>query len=67
MPATKFICPNGTRIPIKDCLNFCPQQERCLFLPTLRAVAISVDRGIKEPTVTELISGVREQEQEQRI
>lgn len=60
MPATKFICPNGTRIPIKDCLKFCPQKERCLFLPTLRAIAISVDRGIKEPTVTELISGVRE-------
>ena len=60
MPATKFICPNGTRIPIKDCLKFCPQKERCLFLPTLRAIAVSVDRGIKEPTVTELISGVRE-------
>ncbi len=31
-----------------------------MFLPTLRAVAESVDRGIKEATVTELISGVRE-------
>ena len=60
MPATKFICPNGTRIPIADCLKSCPQKERCMFLPTLRAVAVSVDRGIKEPTVTELIAGVRE-------
>ena len=31
-----------------------------MFLPTLRAVAVSVERGIKEPTVTELIAGVRE-------
>ena len=31
-----------------------------MFLPTLRAIARSVDRGLKEPTVTELISGVRE-------
>ena len=60
MPATKFICPNGNRIPIKSCLAACPQKERCLFLPTLRAIAVSVDRGIKEPTVTELIAGVRE-------
>lgn len=31
-----------------------------MFLPTLRAIAKSVDRGIQEPTVTELIAGVRE-------
>jgi hypothetical protein len=31
-----------------------------MFLPTLRAIAKSLDRNIKEPTVTELISGVRE-------
>lgn len=31
-----------------------------MFLPTLRAVADSLDRGIKGATVTELISGVRE-------
>ena len=60
MPATKFICPNGERVPIKECLKSCKQGERCMFLPTLRAIAKSLDRGIKEPTVTELISGVRE-------
>ena len=60
MPATKFICPNGKRITIKRCLASCPQKERCMFLPTLRAVADSLDRGIKGATVTELISGVRE-------
>ena len=31
-----------------------------MFLPTLRAIAKTLDRGIKEPTVTELIAGVRE-------
>ena len=60
MPATKFICPNGKTIPISKCLNRCSQKERCMFLPTLRAIAKSLDRGISEPTVTELISGVRE-------
>ncbi len=60
MPATKFICPDGREIPILKCLNRCPQKERCMFLPTLRAIAKSLDRGIEEPTVTELISGIRE-------
>lgn len=60
MPATKFICPNGQRIRIADCLNNCPKGQRCMFLPTLRAVANSLDRKISEPTVTELIAGVRE-------
>ena len=60
MPATKFICPNGQRIRIADCLCSCPNSQRCMFLPTLRAVADSLNRNIAEPTVTELISGVRE-------
>ena len=60
MPATHFICPDGSRIPIVDCLQACPNNQRCMFLPTLRAVAKSLDRKISEPTVTELIAGVRE-------
>ena len=60
MPATKFICPDGQEIPILKCLNRCKSKERCMFLPTLRAIAKSLDRGIEEPTVTELIAGVRE-------
>ena len=60
MPATKFICPNGERIKISDCLKKCPGKRRCMFLPTLRAVAKSLERNLEEPTVTELISGVRE-------
>ena len=60
MPATKFICSDGKRIDIADCLSSCPNQQRCMFLPTLRAVANSLDRKISEPTVTELIAGTRE-------
>ena len=60
MPATKFICPDGKRIDIADCLSTCPNNQRCMFLPTLRAVAKSLDRQISEPTVTELIAGTRE-------
>ena len=60
MPATKFICPDGQQINISECLQECPNCQRCMFLPTLRAVAKSLDRKISEPTVTELISGVRE-------
>lgn len=60
MPAAKFICPDGQNIPILKCLNHCPKKERCMFLPTLRAIVKSIDRDIEEPTVTELIAGVRE-------
>ena len=60
MPATKFICPSGQRIKITECLSSCPYEQRCMFLPTLRAVANSLDSKIAEPTVTELIAGVRE-------
>ena len=60
MPATKFVCPDGQRIRTADCLKNCAKGQRCMFLPTLRAVANSLDRKISEPTVTELIAGVRE-------
>ena len=60
MGATKFICPNGSKTPINLCLEKCSSNQRCMFLPTLRAVAKSLDRKIKEPTVTELLCGTRE-------
>ena len=60
MGATEFICPSGNKIPIGLCLENCIGSERCMFLPTLRAVANSLDRKIKEPTVTELLCGTRE-------
>ena len=60
MPVTKFQCPTGNIVPIATCLKSCPNQQRCMFLPTLRAIAKSVDRKINEPTVTELLCGIRE-------
>lgn len=60
MPATQFICPNGDRLKIEECLKQCKQGQRCMFLPTLRAIAKSLDRKIRQPSVTELIVGVRE-------
>ena len=60
MPATKFNCPDRQTVLIEECLRECPKGKRCMFLPTLRAVANSLDRNITEPTVTELIAGTRE-------
>ena len=60
MPATKFICPNGEKVNIDECLTKCKQGRRWMFLPTLRAIAKSLDRKIRQPSVTELIAGVRE-------
>ncbi|MDU2064652.1 MAG: hypothetical protein E6713_07385 [Sporomusaceae bacterium] len=60
MPANQFICPNGERILITECLHRCPYEQRCMFLPTLRAVANSLDRNVSGATVTELIAGIRE-------
>lgn len=60
MPAKFFICSDGSEIPISNCLASCHLSSRCMFLPTLRAVAKSLDRGLTDPTVTELITGTRE-------
>ena len=60
MPAKEFICPDGHHVRIKECLRKCPMAERCMFLPTLKLIAKSLERGLTMPTVTELIAGVRE-------
>lgn len=60
MPATYFICPNGSRVGIEDCLNACIYKTRCMFLPTLRAIAQASNRDLSQPSVTELISGTME-------
>ena len=60
MPASHFICPDGNYIPIEDCLHSCTNSQRCMFLPTFRAVANSLGHQISEPTVAELIAGTRE-------
>lgn len=60
MPATEFKCPDGTVTKITDCLEHCPNSSRCMFLPTLKAIAKSLNRNLEEPTITELLQGTRE-------
>lgn len=60
MPATKFICPDGKHIHISDCLLSCRLAQRCMLLPTLRAIAKTLNRNLTGFSVTELIGGVRE-------
>lgn len=60
MPAKYFQCPDGGSTEIVNCLNGCRLKQRCLFLPTLRAIAASLERNIEGYTVTEMISGTRE-------
>lgn len=60
MSATKFICPSGKVVGVKQCLAECIEAKRCMFLPTLRSIAKTMDRKLATPTVTELIRGTRE-------
>lgn len=60
MPATKFSCPDGQVVSIAKCMKGCRCGTRCMFLPTLRAIARSSDRKLNGATVTELITGIRE-------
>jgi hypothetical protein len=60
MPATRFICPSGKSVKICECLEHCREKERCMFLPTLRAIADSLNRKVEGATVTELLAGTRE-------
>ena len=59
MPAQKFICPDGKEESIGECLVECRMKERCMFLPTLQAIAKAQERPC-DFTVTELIGGTRE-------
>jgi len=60
MPAKEFICPDGSKVPIAKCLEECHHGERCMLLPILRSIAEGLNRGLIEPTVTELLAGTRE-------
>ena len=60
MPAKWFICPSGNRVEIQECLTSCSEVQRCMFLPTLRAIAKSCNRKIEGFSVTELLKGTRE-------
>ena len=63
MTANQFVCPNHDKILITQCLATCPHHIRCMAKPTLETVAKSVsDRKLgRKFSVTELISGTREQ------
>lgn len=60
MPAQSFICPDGQVFPIPHCLLSCRRKSRCMFLPTLRAIARAANRKLTAPSVTELLAGTRE-------
>jgi len=61
MGAKRFICPNGDKVLIGECLKNCPQNVRCMGRPTLENLAQNCrDRGLNKFSVTELIRGTRE-------
>ena len=61
MGAKRFICPNGDKVLIGECLKNCPQNVRCMGRPTLENLAHNCrDRGLNKFSVTELIRGTRE-------
>lgn len=60
MGATRFICPNGEEVKIRECMMRCKHKQRCMFLPTLRAIEQSLHRNLDRPSITELLQGTRE-------
>lgn len=60
MPLKYFICPNGVRLPIKQCLEQCPRDEgRCMALGNLISAADQREwKGT--PSVTQLQKGTRQ-------
>lgn len=65
MPYKEYICPDGSRCLIKDCLNKCRLAEqfpahRCMSERVLRAIAEQRDwKGT--PSATQLLNGTREE------
>ena len=51
-----FLCPDKEIIPVKDCLQHCRMDERCLTLPTLRLISIEREWSGK-PSTTQLLNG----------
>lgn len=55
---TYFLCPDGNKRLISECLNKCPRQEgRCLALPTLHEVGYA--RPFYKPSVTQCLNPTR--------
>ena len=56
---TDFICPDGNKVAITECMEKCRMGDRCLTKPTLRAVAKQrIWNGI--PSTTQLLRGTYE-------
>lgn len=61
MPAINFICPDGTQVPIEQCIAECPKPEACIAKTVRNSLASGVkNRGLKQFSVTELIRGTME-------
>lgn len=56
-----FICPDGSKIEIAQCLDRCPRPEgRCLSLPTLHSVG-STRPWKGKPSTTQLLNPTRQE------
>jgi hypothetical protein len=59
MPLEYFICPDGVKRPITECLEKCPCLDgRCLSLPTLTTIG-SIRRWSGVPSTTQLLNPTR--------
>lgn len=56
MPLEWFQCPDKEIIPVKDCLQHCRMEERCLTLPTLKLMSQEREWNGK-PSTTQLLNG----------
>ncbi len=55
---TYFKCQNGNQIRVIDCLEHCPQGDRCLSLPTLTTIG-QVRQYKGTPSTTQLLNPTR--------
>lgn len=60
MPLTTFLCPDGIKRPVKQCLEKCPRKEgRCLALSHLTYIGTSQREWEGQSSVTQLIKPTR--------
>lgn len=57
----EFICPDGTKIKVKECFRDCPKKQRCVPLPVLYRLGKTRDRSKMGGlfSVTEIINPFR--------
>jgi len=61
MPLTEFICPDGEKIPIGNCLVSCRMNHRCLTLPTLMQIITGDRPWDGTPSTTRLLNGTMQE------